>query len=32
VSWRGEHSADQVYVFQNSAELRDRVAALARLN
>lgn len=32
VSWRDKHGADHVYVFQGNSELRERVAALARLN
>jgi hypothetical protein len=32
VSWRDDHGSDQVYAFHEIAELRARVAALARLN
>jgi hypothetical protein len=32
VSWRDDHGGVQVCVFQDNTELRQRVAALARLN
>jgi hypothetical protein len=32
IAWRNKHGADEVYVFKDNPELRDRIAALARLN